>query len=63
MSLLRTEFDGWTILAIVHRLQGILDFDRVVVLDQGQVVEYGGTSMLLADKDSAFSRLYRNEGQ
>lgn len=31
MSLLRTEFQGWTIVAIVHRLESILDFDRVVV--------------------------------
>jgi ATP-binding cassette subfamily C (CFTR/MRP) protein 1 len=63
MSLLRTEFHGWTIVAIVHRLQGILDFDRVVVLDHGQVVEYGSTTMLLTDKGSAFARLYRNGGQ
>lgn len=40
MSLLRTEFHDFTIVAIVHRLKSIMDFDRVLVLDQGRVVEY-----------------------
>ena len=62
MSLLRTEFRGWTIVAIVHRLHSILDFDRVLVLDHGQVVECESPAMLLADKDSAFARLYRHGG-
>ncbi|TVY15492.1 ABC transporter FUM19 [Lachnellula arida] len=60
MSLLRTEFQGWTIIAIVHRLQSIQDFDRVVVLDQGRVVECESPTVLLADDDSAFAKLYRN---
>ncbi|KAF5869257.1 putative abc transporter protein [Botrytis fragariae] len=62
MSLLRTEFQGWTIIAIVHRLKSIQDFDRVVVLDQGRVVEFESPTALLADEGSAFAKLYRNEG-
>lgn len=62
MSLLRTEFQGWTIIAIVHRLQSIQDFDRVVVLDQGRVVECESPTVLLADEGSAFAKLYRNGG-
>jgi ATP-binding cassette subfamily C (CFTR/MRP) protein 1 len=62
MSLLWTEFHGWTIVAIVHRLESILEFDRVVVLDQGRVVECESPAVLLADEGSAFARLYRNGG-
>ena len=60
MSLLRTEFHGWTIVAVVHRLKSILDFDRVVVLNQGQIVEYESPTVLLADEGSGFAKLYRN---
>lgn len=62
MSLLRTEFQGWTIVAIVHRLNSIMDFDRVLVLDQGRIVECESPVVLLADKNSAFARLYRHGG-
>lgn len=62
MSLLQTEFHGWTIVAIAHRLGNILDFDRVVVLDQGRIVECDSPNVLLADEGSAFAKLYRNGG-
>jgi ATP-binding cassette subfamily C (CFTR/MRP) protein 1 len=60
MSLLRTEFHGWTVVAIMHHLKSVPEFDRVVVLDQGRVVECESPAVLLADEGSAFARLYRN---
>jgi ABC-type multidrug transport system fused ATPase/permease subunit len=63
MSLLRSEFEGWTVIAIVHRLSSIRDFDQVVVLDQGQIIEYGSPMALLANEGSAFAKLYRNGGE
>ena len=39
----------------------MLDFDRVVVLDSGRVVEEGHPSALLADKEGMFSSLRRLE--
>jgi ATP-binding cassette subfamily C (CFTR/MRP) protein 1 len=63
MSLLRSEFDGWTVIAIIHRLSSIRDFDQVVVLDQGQIIEFGRPMALLADESSAFAKLYRNGGE
>ena len=35
-----TEFRSQTILSIAHRLHTILSYDRVLVLDQGKVVEF-----------------------
>lgn len=48
---------------IAHRLDSLVDFDRVAVLDDGKVVEYDSPTTLLADSKSAFARLYRGEGQ
>jgi ABC-type multidrug transport system fused ATPase/permease subunit len=53
-----SEFRGRTILAIVHKLHTILDFDRVILLDKGTVVETGNPRELLARENSAFQTLY-----
>lgn len=45
--IIREEFKGRTIIAVAHRLQTILDFDRILVLDKGKVVEYGEPEDLL----------------
>jgi len=41
-------FKGSTIILVAHRLEGIMDFDRVVVLHGGKVVEEGPPTDLLA---------------
>ena len=41
------ELKGNTIITIAHRLQTIIDYDKVLVLDQGKVVEYGSPWELL----------------
>lgn len=55
------RFTRCTVVMIAHRLDSIVDFDGVVVLDGGRVVESGCPRTLLADSDSAFARLYRGE--
>ena len=55
--LLRTTLGSATVLTIAHRLDTILDSDRVLVMDAGTAREYGSPSTLLADKTSMFSEL------
>lgn len=44
---------------IAHRLDTLLDFDAIAVLDSGALVEFGSPKELLGDADGYFSRLYR----
>lgn len=58
MSLLQSEFQGWTIIAIVHRLKFVPKyFDRVLVMDEGRVVEYDTPEHLLSNPSSLFKQM------
>lgn len=46
--LIREEFKGQTIIAVAHRLNTIVDFDKIVVLEKGRLAEFGRTGELLA---------------
>ncbi|KAI0391240.1 P-loop containing nucleoside triphosphate hydrolase protein [Xylariaceae sp. FL0594] len=57
-TIIRDEFRGYTILAVSHRLQFIMDYDRVVVMDKGKVVEVGNPRVL-AEGETRFGDLWR----
>lgn len=49
---------GRTTITIAHRLSTIKDVDRILVFDQGKVVEQGTHNILLNDKKSHYKKLY-----
>merc|ERR1711978_160825 len=51
---IRKQFSDWTILAIAHRLNTIIDYDKVLVLDKGEVVEFDTPENLLRDSSGIF---------
>ncbi|CAI6342532.1 unnamed protein product [Periconia digitata] len=57
-KLLRSNFASHTIIAVAHKLDTILDFDKVIVMNQGQMVEYGEPFKLLEREGSWFRSLY-----
>ncbi|TLD19247.1 hypothetical protein PspLS_09793 [Pyricularia sp. CBS 133598] len=57
-SVVKTWFADWTVLAIAHKLDSILDFDKVLVLDAGRVMEFDNPRKLLATEGSVFGDLY-----
>lgn len=58
-ELLREAFAGRTILAVAHHLSTIMDFDKVVVLDDGKIAEVGKPSELKDIDGSRFRALFQ----
>ncbi len=56
-STIRSEFLHCTILTIAHRLETIADYDRIVVMNAGQVAEYGSLQELLEIESGQFRSL------
>ena len=54
---LRTSFTNQTVISIAHRLNTVIDYDRIVVLEQGEVVEMDYPHLLLQDDQSYLSKL------
>ncbi|KAI9843545.1 MAG: ABC transporter 7, partial [Thelocarpon superellum] len=55
------ELDS-TIITIAHRLQTIIDYDKVLVLDKGEVKEYDHPWTLLQQPDSIFRGMCQMSG-
>ncbi|KAF5273655.1 hypothetical protein FQR65_LT04655 [Abscondita terminalis] len=51
---IRNNFINCTVLTIAHRLNTILDSDKVLVIDHGQVVEFDQPRVLLQNKQGFF---------
>ncbi|ORZ34042.1 hypothetical protein BCR44DRAFT_1436994 [Catenaria anguillulae PL171] len=56
-STIRREFAQCTVMTIAHRIGTIMDADKILVLDCGQVVEYDSPANLLANPESVFYTL------
>ncbi|KAF7856278.1 hypothetical protein EAF04_009806 [Stromatinia cepivora] len=57
---IREVFEGCTILAVAHRLDTIADFDRIILLGKGEVVETGTFAELMQKEGGAFRELYHS---
>lgn len=60
-EIIRTKFKESTIVTIPSRLNTIIDYDRILVLDKGQVVEYDTPEALLKKSDGYFTLLHRSQ--
>lgn len=59
----REEFSNCTIMTIAHRLKTVIDYDKIVVLDNGVLKEYDHPYSLLLNKDSIFYSMCEDSGE
>lgn len=50
------------VITVAHRLQTVLDYDKVLVLSQGRVLEYGPPAELFAKADGEFRKMCEASG-
>lgn len=55
-------FGECTILCIAHRLKTILNYDRILVLEQGEVAEFDSPESLFQQEDSIFRQMCLRSG-
>jgi len=58
MQLMQTECKGLTVVAVAHRLDTIMGFDKVMILERGEMVEYGTPQELLEIENGSFRALW-----
>ena len=61
-EMIRVVFNHCTVFAIAHRLATIIDYDKVVVLEKGELQQFGAPLELLAEKEGIFARLVEETG-
>lgn len=59
---IRSEFKDKTILTIAHRLETIMDSDKILVLDKGEVAEFDSPLELLKNTEGIFYSLCKQGG-
>ena len=59
---LRSEFKDCTIITIAHRIDTVMDYDRIVVLEKGEIKECDSPDVLLKQENSLFSGLASQAG-
>lgn len=57
-----TAFRGKTLLYIAHRLHSIIGYDRICVMDAGQIAQLDTPANLFAQKDSIFRGMCERSG-
>ena len=61
-STIREQFADCTVITIAHRLNTILDSDRVLVMHEGRVAEFDSPNKLMQDQQSIFHGLAVDAG-
>lgn len=59
---IRNKFRNCTVLTIAHRLNTVMDSDKVLVLDSGKIVEFDHPYNLLKNKDGLLYKMVEQTG-
>lgn len=59
-EVIRNHFKDQTVITVAHKLDTVLDYDKIVFLDRGRVVEFDTPRNLLSREGSAFRSMYNS---
>ena len=59
---IRQQFSECTIFTITHRIETVIDYDRIMVLHNGEILEFDNPSKLLQTEDSIFRSMAYEAG-
>ncbi|TFK26992.1 hypothetical protein FA15DRAFT_614912 [Coprinopsis marcescibilis] len=59
---IREEFGGSLLLTVAHRLRTVIDYDRLIVLDKGQIVEFDTPYNLIRKNHGTFRQMCMKSG-
>ena len=54
---IRTHFRDCTVLTIAHRIETVIDSDKIIVLDKGRVIEFDVPLLMLENENSYLSNV------
>lgn len=56
-STIKEEFKDCTVMIIAHRLHTVVNYDKILVMDKGQIVEFGTPNELLSKNNGLFKSM------
>lgn len=56
---LESIMEGKTVIAIAHRLSTLRQMDRIIVMEEGQIIEDGTHNSLIRKKDGHYAKLWK----
>jgi ABC-type multidrug transport system fused ATPase/permease subunit len=62
-KMIRDEFHNTTVITIAHRLNSIIHYDRIMILEKGVVAEFDTPYNLLQNPAGYFAKLFKEQGQ
>ncbi|XP_044019437.1 probable multidrug resistance-associated protein lethal(2)03659 [Aphidius gifuensis] len=60
---IRKKFTDCTVVTIAHRLNTVMDSDKILVMDAGRVVEFDRPQVLLQNSHGAFTNMINQTGE
>ena len=59
---IRQQLSGTTLITIAHRINTVLDYDRIIVMDKGMIAEYGTPTELRRMEGGIFASMLMQTG-
>lgn len=59
----RSEFSHGTIITVAHRLKTVIDYDRILVLDNGKIAQNGSPYELIQENNGIFHQMCKESGE